>query len=489
MSSSNRPQPTKIAPDHRNLALLVAGTLFIEMMDGTIVITSAPKIARALHVSVGSIGLVITSYLVTQAVLIPLSGWVAARIGGRRAFMGAIVVFTIGSIGCAASTNLTELVLMRILQGAGGAMMVPVGRFLVLSRADPSNMLKVTALLVWPGLVAPVIAPLAGGLITTYANWHWLFLVNVPLAAVALTVGSRVVHPPHLDDPGKLDRLGVILTCAGLAGLTFTADLLSDPHLKWGLIAALGAPAIILLALAARHLLHTPKPLVDLRLLRIHTFRMALTCILLYTTVINASPFLAPLMFEEVFHWSAIKAGSIVLFIFVGNIGIKPATTYLYSRFGFKRVLIAATSTMAVSLVLLGLTTAAIPLWLLAVLMVVIGAARSVGATGQSTVVFSNVPNAEMRHASTLQATAQQLAAGSGVAVSAVALRLGRPLESVLGSGQSAHAAYAVAFVIIACVSVAATATVAAMQPGAGDAMRGRRAPEAAPAPVGEPAG
>jgi MFS family permease len=170
----SRRQP-QIDPAYRNLALLVAATFFIEMLVGTIVTTSAPKIARALHVPVGSISLVITSYLVTQGVLIPLSGWVTARVGGRRAFMGAIVVFAVASVGCAASSTLTELVLMRVLQGVGGAMMVPVGRLLVISRADASNMLRITALLVWPGLVAPVIAPLAGGVITTYANWHWLF--------------------------------------------------------------------------------------------------------------------------------------------------------------------------------------------------------------------------------------------------------------------------------------------------------------------------
>jgi hypothetical protein len=238
-----------------------------------------------------------------------------------------------------------------------------------------------------------------------------------------------------------------------------------------------------LLALAVRHLLRVSSPLVELHLLRIHTLRAALTGTALSATVINASPFLAPLMFEEVFHWTAIKAGSIVLFIFVGNIGIKPTTTYLYSRFGFSRVLVAATSTMAVALVLLGLTTAGVPLVLLGALMVIIGCARSVGATGQTTLVFSDVPKSEMRHASTLQSTVQQLAAGSGVALSAIALRLGHPLASIFVSAPSAHAEYAIAFSIVACVSLLATLNAATMRAGAGDALRGGRAPIAASAP------
>jgi EmrB/QacA subfamily drug resistance transporter len=482
-------RPPQIDPAYRNLALLVAGTFFIEMLDGTIVTTSAPKIARALHVPVGSISLLITAYLVTQGVLIPLSGWVTARVGGRRAFMGAIVLFTVASIGCAASSTLTELVLMRVLQGVGGAMMVPVGRLLVISRADASNMLRVTALLVWPGLVAPVIAPLAGGVITTYANWHWLFLVNVPLGALALAVGSRVVRPQSFGDPGPLDRLGVLLTCAGLAALTLTANLMSEPRVKWALVAAFGCPAVVLLALAVRHLLRARHPLLELRLLRIHTFRTTLTGTAMFGTVIYASPFLAPLMFEEVFHWTAIKAGSIVLFIFLGNIGIKPATTYLYSRFGFRRVIVASMLTMAVSIACLGLVTAGVPLVLLAALMVVIGCARSVGATGQTTVVFSDVPHPDMRHASTLQSTVQQLAAGSGVALSAIALRLGRPLASLFASAPSAHAEYAIAFGIVACVALLAAINARTMRPGAGDALRGAHAPEAARAAVGTPSG
>ncbi|MGH2860566.1 MAG: MFS transporter [Solirubrobacteraceae bacterium] len=469
----------------RNVALLVAGVFFMEMLDGTIVTTSAPKIAHALHVSVGSIALVITAYLVTLAVLIPLSGWMAARFGGRATFLAAIAIFTAASVGCAVSTSFPELVVLRVLQALGGAMMVPVGRLLVLSRADASNLMRLTSLLVWPGLISPVVAPLLGGVITTYASWHWLFLINLPLGIVALLIAWRIVHPPALPEPGRLDLVGLGLTSTGLGGLTFTADLLAKSNTDWLLIAAIGVPALLLFAASLVHLMRAEAPLVELRLTRIHTFRSALTGSVFHWTALNAAPFLAPLLFEEVFHWSAVKAGSVVLFIFLGNVGAKTVTTYLYSRLGFKPVLIASTAALSLSLVLLGLAGTSTPIVVLALILLLSGIGRSVGATGYSTVIFSDIPQAEMRHANTLVITVQQLGASWGVAAGAIALRLGNPIGNLFGAASGSHTAYTVAFVLVACLALAATLEALRMHPSSGDALRGARAPAAEPQPAG----
>jgi EmrB/QacA subfamily drug resistance transporter len=473
------PAHLPIDREQRSVALLVAGCFFMEMLDGTIVTTSAPRIAHALHVSVGSIALVITAYLVTLAVLIPLSGWLAARFGGRAAFLSAIALFTLASAGCAASATFPELVVARVLQAAGGAMMVPVGRLLVLSRAEPSNLMRLTALLVWPGLIAPVVAPLLGGLITTYASWHWLFLINLPLGAIALLVALRIVYPSPLPEPGRLDLTGLLLTSLGLGGLTFTADLVAKPHTDWPLTAAIGVPAIVAALAALRHLMRARMPLIELRLTRIHSFRSALTGTVFHFTAMNAAPFLAPLLFEEVFHWSAVKAGSIVLFIFLGNVGAKTVTTYLYSRFGFRAVLITSTTGLAASLVLLGVVGTSTPVAVLAVILLLSGAGRSIGATGYSTVIFSDVSQPEMRHANTLVVTVQQLAASWGVAAGAIGLRIGRPVAGLFGDGtidSGSHTPYTVAFALVACLAVLATAEALRMHPGAGDALRGDRA-------------
>jgi EmrB/QacA subfamily drug resistance transporter len=470
-----------IERSQRDVALLVAGCFFMEMLDGTIVTTSAPKIAHALGVPIGSIALVITAYLVTLAVLIPLSGWLAARFGGRATFLTAIALFTAASAGCAASATFPELVVMRVVQGVGAAMMVPVGRLLVLSHATPSNLMRLTALLVWPGLVSPVVAPLLGGLITTYASWHWLFLVNLPLGALAMIVALRIIHPPALPSPGPLDVVGLVLTSLGLGGLTFTADLLADAHTNWPLTIAIGMPSAVLLTAAVLHLLRVRVPLIDLRLTRIHTFRSVLTGSAFHFTALSSAPFLVPLLFEEVFHWSAVKAGSIVLFIFLGNVGAKSTTTYLYSRLGFRSVLVASTAGLGVSLVLLGVVGTSTPVAVLAVILLLSGAGRSIGATGYSTVIFSDISQAEMRHANTLVITVQQLGASWGVAFGAIALRLGDPVAKLLGGHAGTHTAYTVAFALVACLSLLATVEALRMHPTAGDALRGGHAQAAEP--------
>ena len=205
-----------ITARHRNIALLVAGCYFLEMLDGTIVATASPQLGRALHAPATEVGLVITAYLLTLAVLIPLSGWLTRRYGNRVVFLTAIALFTLASVGCAASVNLGMLVGMRVVQGAGAAMMVPVGRTMVLSPAAKEDILRLTSYVVWPGLLAPVIAPLAGGLIVTYFNWHWMFLINVPLGVIAFAFAWRLVTGQHAaaaaGPPPPLDWAGMALT-------------------------------------------------------------------------------------------------------------------------------------------------------------------------------------------------------------------------------------------------------------------------------------
>jgi EmrB/QacA subfamily drug resistance transporter len=466
----------------RNLALLVAACFFMEMLDGTIVTTSAPKIAHALHVQAGSIGIVITAYLVTLAALIPLGSWLASRFGARHIFLFAIGMFTLSSLGCALSQTLAELVVTRVLQGTGAAMMVPVGRLLVLSRTAKPDLMRVTAYLVWPGLIAPVFAPLAGGLITTYASWHWLFLINVPLGVIAFVVSARIVPSLSQPPPTRLDVVGVTLVCGGLALATVTTALLSKSTPAWGLDLGFALPAVLVLGAAVRHLLRTERPLIDLRTLRIPTLRTSVTGTLVYFSVIGAGPFLAPLKFEEVFGWSAVKSGALVLFIFAGNVGIKPATTFLYRRFGFRPMLVTSTAMMAATMAAIGFTRTGTPLLLIALILLLSGIARSVGATGYTTMAFVDVPAEQMRHANTLQATAQQLAAGFGVAGGALALRVGQPLGHVFSGLPRAEAAYSVAFLLVALVAALATFDATRLHSTAGAVLRssGRAEPQPA---------
>jgi EmrB/QacA subfamily drug resistance transporter len=459
----------------RNTALLVAGCFFMENLDGTIVTTAAPRIGDALHVASTSVGLVIAAYMVTLAVFIPLSGWLAARWGARPVFLSAIVIFTLSSVACAASTSLAELVVFRVLQGVGGAMMVPVGRLVVLARTSKAQMLRMVALLVWPGLIAPVVAPLAGGVITTYANWQWLFLVNVPLGILAFVVAWRLITSPHSDEVAPpLDPLGGLLTCGGLAAATYMAYLLSQSRVAWSAVIVCAAVGVVALGGAARHLLRVPYPLVNLRTLRVPTFRAALSSGTLFWTAITAVPFVLTLLFQDAFGWSPVKSGALVVFVFIGNVTIKPTTTPLLRRFGFRPVLVASTAGAAATMVAAAFLRADTPLVLIAAVGLLNGFGRSVSLTCYSTIAFADTPPEQIRDANTLQATAQQLAVGLGVPLGAVAIRAGRPLAGALPGATSAADAYSVAFVLLALVALVATVGALRLHPDAGAAVTRR---------------
>jgi EmrB/QacA subfamily drug resistance transporter len=455
----------------RQVGLLVAGCFFMEIMDGTIVSTSAPQIGRALGVSSAAVGLVVTAYLVTLAVLIPMSGWLVSRLGVRRVFLASIVVFTGASVLCSTSTSLGALVACRVLQGVGGAMMTPVGRLAVLGTTAKSDLMRMISYIVWPALVAPVIAPLAGGFITTYASWRWLFLVNLPLGIIAFAVAVRLVLAVPAVAPPPLDWAGVLLTCAGLGGLTYAVSLLAQDPLPWGRVAAVGPASVAACALAVRHLLRVRHPLVDLRTLHIGTFRVAAGSGCLSGMAIGAVPFLLPLLFENVFDWSPVKWGAVVLFVFVGNIGIKPATTYVFNRWGFRTVLLVACLALAASICAAAFVTQQTPVAVIIVISVISGAARSVSMTAYNTLSFCDVPERQMPHANALAATVQQLSAGLGVAAATVALRAGSPLSRALGDG-TPQAAYTIAFLLVALLPVAAIPGITRMQRDAGSAAR-----------------
>jgi EmrB/QacA subfamily drug resistance transporter len=455
----------------RSVSLLVAACFFMENLDGTIVVTAVPQMSASLGVSPSSTALVITAYLLTLAVLIPLSAWMTARFGPRRVFLSAIVVFTLASLGCALSQTLGELVALRILQGAGGAMMVPVGRIVVLGQAEKGQIMRLMSYIVWPGLIAPVIAPLAGGVITTYASWRWMFVINVPLGVIALGFAWRLITETATGDPPPLDKVGVVLTCGALGCLTYAGQVVSDGTPDWTVAIALSLAALALAGAGGWHLLRTPAPLINLRTLRIPTFGLAMSGSSLFWLVVGAIPFLLPLLFQTVFGWSAIKSGSVVLFIFVGNIAIKPATTFLFNRFGFRTMLLASTIGLAVTVFAAGLLTADTPVAVVALVALLSGVARSVGLTGYTTLSLSDVPPDEMRDANALASTVQQLFLGLGVAAATGALRIGADIDDLLPGHADAGTAYTVAFAILALIALVSAVDAMRLHPSAGEAL------------------
>jgi MFS family permease len=317
-----------------------------------------------------------------------------------------------------------------------------------------------------------VIAPLAGGLITTYASWHWIFLINVPLGVIAFAAARRLV-PGGRDGatPPPFDWAGVILTCAGLGGLTYAAHLVSLPAPPPVATAAFGLVSAALLAAAVRHLRGVPHPLLNLRTLTVPTFRVSQFGGTAYWLVCGAMPFLLPLLFQTQFGWSPVKSGAVTAFVFVGNVGIKPATTPLINRFGFRPVLVAATVGTTVAVAAVGFATAATPVAVIAALTLVSGITRSVGFTVYGTVGLADMSPSLMRDANTLAATSIQLGAGLAIAVATVALRVGGLLPGAAGP-DGGQTAYTVAFCLLALIALGTTVQALRMDPRAGDAAR-----------------
>jgi EmrB/QacA subfamily drug resistance transporter len=405
------------------LALLVAATFFMEFLDGTVLTTAIPNIAADFHVPAADINITMTAYLLTVAMGIPLSGWLAERFGARRVFCLAIAVFTVASLACSLSQDLTMLTLSRVAQGLGGAMMVPVGTLLVLRGTPKADLLRATAFLVWPGLLAPVLAPLVGGALTTYLSWHWIFLINLPLGIAAFIAAVRLVPSAAGDPRRRLDWLGLFLTTLGVGALVVGLELVTaHPGAPWAALSA-GSGAVFL-ASAALWMRRARNPLFDLQVFSTRTFRAMATGGFAYRLTISSVPFLLPLMFQTGFGWSPLHAGAMVAAVFIGNIGIKPATTPLIRRFGFRAMLVCASLASAATFALCALLTAETPQAVTFALLVCSGAFRSIGFSAYASVQYADIAPAQLTSANTVSATLVQLATGAGIAVGALLIRV-----------------------------------------------------------------
>jgi Major Facilitator Superfamily len=354
-------------------------------------------------------------------------------------------------------------------------MMVPVGQLTVFRTAGRAGLYRAVAYLTWPALVAPVIAPVLGGVLATYASWRWIFLVNVPIGAVVLVAGGRLLERGTGARPPDLDVAGFGWTGAALGLLTWTSASLATGSASWVTVSSTGCASLIVLALAVAHLRRARHPLLDLRVLRFASMRIAFASGGLFRMAVTAVPFLLPLMFQDAFGWSPLKSGVVVLFVFIGNLAIKPATTPLLMRFGFRAVMLGASAGAAASMVGNGLLTAGTPIALTCALLVFGGMARSVGFTAYNTLAFADIPPGDLPAANTLSSTVQQVAVGFGVAIGAVALRAGDPVGRWTGL-ELPVAPYRIAFFLLAGLTLLPVVEAARAARSTGDALRaGRR--------------
>jgi EmrB/QacA subfamily drug resistance transporter len=458
----------------RGLPLLVAGAFFMEILDATVIAPAAPHIAADLGVQAVTVNVAITAYVLTLAVLIPISGWLTDRFGARQIFVAAIAVFTLASAGCAAALDLPMLVSTRVLQGIGGAMMVPVGRLVVIRTTSKSDLVRAIAYLTWPALVAPLVAPALGGVLSTYASWRWIFLINVPLGLAGLVLARRLVPDVRSDEARPLDWRGFLLAAAGIAALVVGMETIAAPHPDWPFAISALVVAGAGLTVTVGYLLRARRPLLDLRIVRVRTYRVTALGGSIFRAVITAIPFLLPLFFQLGFGWSAAHAGLVVIALFAGNVGIKPATTPLMRHFGIRAVMLGAVAASAACLVGMAFLQRTTPVSVLLTLLVLSGIFRSIGFTTYNTAAFADVPADKMTSANTLMSTVQELGAGLGVAVGALLVRFGEPAAGAFGLGDGGDAPFRIAFVVLAIILAGPAAEAFTLPRTAGNVIVGR---------------
>jgi EmrB/QacA subfamily drug resistance transporter len=413
-----------------SVALIVAGALFMQMLDATIIVTAIPAMAESFGVPPLSMGVGITTYMLTVAILIPAAGWLADRIGARSVFLWAIVIFTLGSVFCGVAQNLTQFIGARVLQGIGGAFMVPVGQIIVLRLADRPQLVRVLSLLSWPALFAPVVGPTIGGFITTYFSWRWTFLINIPLGAISLALSAWLIPDDGYRNKVPLDWLGLILSSLGLGALLSGLESMVHVGGRGAVTAGLIVTGIVLCALATLHMARTDHPLLDLSIMRVKTFALSnLLAGSYYRIALNTMPFLLPLLFQIGFGMTAFEAGTLMVAYFAGNLGVRVITTPVLERFGFRLAMVINGVLSAVAIGLCMLLTADTPAILVVALMVLGGATRSMQYTALNVLAFIDIRPEQRSSASTLSTTLMQITILLGVVVGSLSLSLFQTLR------------------------------------------------------------
>ena len=436
---------------------LIAGAFFMENLDGTIIATALPQMARSFHIGAVNLNIGMTAYLITLAVLIPISGWVADRFGARTIFSSAIALFTLASLLCSLSHTLTQFTLTRILQGLGGAMMVPVGRLVVLRNTPKHQLAQAIAYISWPGLAALVLGPPLGGFITTYASWHWIFLINLPLGAIAFTLALLWIENIRSKEKHAFDFRTFLLASIASTGAVYAMEKLGGEGGHWQLPLTILAVSLLSGTAAIASSYRRPTiSLIDLESIRLKTYSLSVFGASAFRIAVSVLPFLLPLMFQLAFGLDAFHSGLYLLALFAGDLSMKLFVIQALRRFGFRRILLVNGVIVALTMVLCATLSPSTPVLLIIAILAAHGASRSMQFTSLTTLAYSEIPSERMSRANGFLSAVMQLTVGLGIAVGAITLRLiahARGHSAALPQLRDFHIAiFAMAILSLGCV-------------------------------------
>jgi EmrB/QacA subfamily drug resistance transporter len=457
----------------RAAPLIVAVSLFMENMDSTVIATSLPAIARDIGTNPLALKLAITSYLLSLAIFIPASGWTADRFGARNVFRLAIAVFVLGSIGCALSQSIEQFVVARTFQGIGGAMMTPVGRLIIVRSIDKEALLNAMSLLTVPALIGPICGPPLGGFITTYASWHWIFIINVPIGLVGIALATRFIPNIRTEYPYPFDLVGFILSGLGIGGLAFGLSVMGLAFLPNSVVAALlGVGAVCSLAYVY-YARRAAAPILDLNLLKLPTFRATIYGGFLFRLGIGALPFLLPLLLQIGFNLSPFQSGMITFTGALGSMFMKAAAVIVLKRVGYRNVLLYNSFISAAFLAACATFLPGIPFAVMIAVLLIGGFFRSLQFTSINTLAYAEIDPPLMSRATSMVAAAQQVSISTGVAVGALVVEFTLRLKH--GAAMSA-ADFPPAFLIVGALTATAALIFVRLSPDAGAQLSGRKA-------------
>jgi EmrB/QacA subfamily drug resistance transporter len=447
----------------------------MESLDTTILNTAVPAMAQALKVPPLSMKAVLASYTISLAVFIPVSGWVANRFGTRRVFASAIGIFTLGSFLCGLSNNIHMLVACRVLQGCGGAMMLPVGRLTLVRTFAKSELIAAMSLVSIPSLVGPMLGPLLGGVIIAYFHWSVIFFVNIPIGLCGLYMVYRHLPNYREQHTHPLDIVGLVLFGSGISLLSYVLEVFGETSLSGREILGLLAISAALLSAYGLHTTRIAHPLLRLGLLRIRTFRIAVSGNLFTRLGIGGIPFLLPLLYQVGLGFTPIQSGLLIMPQALAAMTLKLTMPLILRKFGYRRVLITNTAILGLLILLFSTIDAATPVWLIVLMAFTYGFLTSLQYTSMNTLAYADVDEGKASSASTIASTVQQMAVSFGIAAASLTAAVFVPDRLHANAPEMIHGIH-LALLLLGALTIVSTIVFNALKSGDGDAVSQHKA-------------